>query len=75
MILKIDSLCAKYAGKNESLHRDFNSSLVVVKRLAAPIKGSGRNITNLYLDVRATLVGTLQANCKHIPDIIKRIAN
>ena len=63
-----------------------NSAVDVVTRLVTPIKNSGRNVTTdrfytsvdqaekLWHSYKLTLVGTMQAYRKHIPEILKSTA-
>ncbi|KAJ4437784.1 hypothetical protein ANN_13722 [Periplaneta americana] len=72
-----------YAGKIEDSTPESRGPKSIVKRLATPLKGSGRNITTdryytsvelaeeLYTDYGLTLVGTMQTKRKHIPEELK----
>ncbi|KAJ4429761.1 hypothetical protein ANN_21965 [Periplaneta americana] len=72
-----------YAGKTEDSTPESRGPKSIVKRLATPLKGSGRNITTdryytsvelaeeLYTDYGLTLVGTMQTKRKHIPEELK----
>ncbi|KAJ4426216.1 hypothetical protein ANN_27027 [Periplaneta americana] len=76
-----------YAGKTEDSTPESRSPKSIVKRLATPLKGSGRNITTdryytsvelaeeLYTDYGLTLVGTMQIKRKHIPEELKTTKN
>lgn len=73
-----------YAGKPQNSTSISRGPQGIVKRLVDPIKNSGRNVTtdryytsvelaeDLYKDFGLTLVGTLQQNRKHIPEILKK---
>ncbi|KAJ4438472.1 hypothetical protein ANN_14417 [Periplaneta americana] len=75
-----------YAGKNKNAAQQTNSATAVVKRLVHPINNSGRNVTtdryytsvdlaeDLWNNHKLTLVGTLQANRKHIPQELKEVS-
>ncbi|XP_069694029.1 piggyBac transposable element-derived protein 3-like isoform X1 [Periplaneta americana] len=76
-----------YAGKTEDSTPESRHPKSIVKRLAMPLKGSGRNITTdryytsvelaeeLYPDYGLTLVGTMQTKRKHIPEELKTTKN
>ena len=71
-----------YAGKDGTTP-ESRGPREVVKRLIAPIKNTGRNVTtdryytsvelaeDLYSDYNTTLVGTMRNNRKHIPEELK----
>ena len=71
-----------YAGKSNSTREERGPS-AIVKRLVKPISNSGRNVTtdrfytsvelaeDLWNEFHLTLVGTLQANRRHIPETLK----
>lgn len=73
-----------YAGKTENSTPESRGPRGIVKRLVDPIRNSGRNVTtdryytsvelaeDLYKDFGLTLVGTLQQNRKHIPEILRK---
>lgn len=66
---------------------DHSSSMLVVKCLLEPIRGSGRNVTmdryytsvdlaeTLYVSHGLTMVGTMHSNRKHIPPELKNWEN
>ncbi|KAJ4436923.1 hypothetical protein ANN_17055 [Periplaneta americana] len=71
-----------YADKQEGTTPESRGPGEVVKRLVAPIKDTGRNVTterfytsvelaeDLY-ECKTTLVGTMKNNRKHIPEELK----
>ncbi|KAJ4425420.1 hypothetical protein ANN_28035 [Periplaneta americana] len=75
-----------YAGKNKNAAQQTNSATAVVKCLVHPINNSGRNVTtyryytsvdlaeDLWNNHKLTLVGTLPANRKHIPQELKEVS-
>lgn len=72
-----------YVGKSGDSISESRGPTQIVKRLAEPLRNSGRNITTdryytsvdlaeeLYNDFGLTLVGTMQINRKHIPEELK----
>lgn len=72
-----------YAGKTEDSTPNTRGPKEIVKRLVSPLRNSGRNVTtdryytsidlaeDLYREFGLTLVGTLQKNRKHIPELLK----
>ncbi|KAJ4431072.1 hypothetical protein ANN_19665 [Periplaneta americana] len=71
-----------YAVKQEGTTPESRGPRKIVKRLVAPIKDSGRNVTTdlFYTSIelaedlykcKITLVGTMKNNRKHIPEELK----
>lgn len=72
------------AGKQEGTTSEYKGPKETVKGLVAPIKNTGRNVTDcyytsvdlaedLYSDYNLTLVETMQNNRKHIPKELKSV--
>ncbi|KAJ4438285.1 hypothetical protein ANN_14224 [Periplaneta americana] len=73
-----------YAGKQEGTTSEYKGPKETVIGLVAPIKNTGRNVTDyyytsvdlaedLYSDYNLTLVETVQNNRKHIPKELKSV--